>query len=275
MIFQKRYIILNALIFAFGLTSIKAQSSKDTSKLVKEFVEVLSFFNKPNIVCSTYTKYSGSPILSIYDSLQFSGLYIKTPTQLFTNNGIEEILQQDSLNVTINHKFRSVWVSKVKSINKKQPTIQSLSKQMLESIRENSIVYKEKNSDGLNSIVIENKLRKDSISESNEKFIVQFNKNNQPTKLVFEANLKSLLTDILENDLMAKNLNPGDYLQTIDNQKYFVRKQIFEIEFTTIELSTLDKSQLPNINNKIRFIDNNEDVEALGAIAGYKIIKSF
>src|SRR6478672_2998885 len=86
---------------------------QDTTALIKEYNQVLSFSVKPYVFYTMQTKMRSMPVLDIQDTATVTGEFYKRDNDLYYRSGADEVFLRDSFYIEINSDRKSIVVSKV------------------------------------------------------------------------------------------------------------------------------------------------------------------
>ena len=232
---MKKITVLLCLLFMID-EAVYSQSKDDTAALIKDFSKVMSFATKPYLYCTTLTKMSAAPVLEQQDTVTARGVIYKNGTDYYINNGLEETYLQDSLMIQINHKRKSIWLSKVDIASKEKINVLPVNnKQLQELIRKRYSIYKTEINDSINRLIFETIQKSDSITSVTTSIRLEyFAKTYLPKLMEIKIRMQQPLSEGLLAALQNENIDDSKLIQTINGIKYLVRTQIVTVELDNI-----------------------------------------
>jgi hypothetical protein len=257
--------------------AVYSQSKADTVELIKDFSKVMSFAAKPYLYCTMITKMTAEPILDQQDTVTTKGVMYKNGTDFYFNNGLEETYLQDSLMIQINHKRKSIWLSKVDVASKEKMNVLPINnKQLQELIRKKYSIYKSVVDENIVRLNFETNQKKDSItSVTTNVGLEYFTKSYLPRLMEIKIRMQQPLSEDLLAALKNENISDSKLIQVIDEIKYLVRTQIVIVEFYDISDEKEQAAKMPSWKAILDYQVAGNEFIPKGTYTEFEVTKTF
>jgi len=256
--------ILIVAIWCIKMQAGYAQSTRDTTAMVKEFNKVMSFALQPYLYYTTLTRMDALPVLEARDTASTYGIFYKNETNLYYKNGQDEIYLQDSLLVQINDDQKTIWIRKVDMSTRDKLNVSPLeNKKIQELFRKDYSIDK--------SIVDANKTRMNfeakqpvnSGADITTQIGLEYQSANyQPLLMDMQIKMQEPASDELLAALRTEGIDDARLIRVIDGNKYIIRKQRVSISFSGIDTSKEKAMQMPDWKAKLQYMKVMESLQA-------------
>ena len=272
--FLKQIIFL--LIIVLLANCVLGQSKKDTSEILNEIRQVMSFSDKPILYYEIETTINSEPVLNENDTLKVTGIVLKNGKQLYYQNGDDEVLVFDSIMFKISNKRKSIWILKLNEFQQ-QEISNALPGQidLFNKFRENYIVEKE-------LIPLTKQVKVIFYPKANNqtgigtKTIIYYDSDKKlPLKLQMEIVLKEDATQDLMEMFAEEGINAKNMIEVENGKSIVIRKQLITIAIKNISFDKNSLMVMPSQYNYITSSYEAEEPEGAGNYSDYEIRKLF
>ncbi len=272
--FLKQIIFL--LIIVLLANCVLGQSKKDTSEILNEIRQVMSFSDKPILYYEIETTINSEPVLNENDTLKVTGIVLKNGKQLYYQNGDDEVLVFDSIMFKISNKRKSIWILKL-NVFQQQEISNALPGQidLFNKFRENYIVEKE-------LIPLTKQVKVIFYPKANNqtgigtKTIIYYDSDKKlPLKLQMEIVLKEDATQDLMEMFAEEGINAKNMIEVENGKSIVIRKQLITIAIKNISFDKNSLMVMPSQYNYITSSYEAEEPEGAGNYSDYEIRKLF
>lgn len=258
-------------------TAMQAQSSVDTTAIIKTYNKVMSFANKPYVHYTTLSKMQAQPILEAKDTMQIIGEFFKADTDMYYKNGDEEVYIQDSFMVKINHNRKSILVAKLDKNAKEQLGKSTANmKPFNEAMRKQFIVSTSTLENGDSKLSLQSKIQPIQRPTSTTIDLVYSSDDLLPKSMTVVIKLSQPATEEVLGMIKEQGLKTSDLLQTIDGKQYVIRSQTVQSNFSNIQDTKEAVADMPKWTDCLQYDSTNKTFSAKAeAIKEYDISITF
>lgn len=270
----KKYFLLVAI--AFCQTAI-CQKNNDTAALVKEFRKVMNFAIQPYLYYTTVTMLQAEPLLQVSDTAATQGVFYKNQTNLYCQNGIDEIYLEDSLLVRVNHLRKSIWVSRVDPASKEKINSSPVSSKQFAELMQKKYTI-EKTSTGKHSSLIQFETKQNAGQFSVISTIIGLEydqKNYLPKNIQVSMSMQQPATDDMITSIKSQGVDDTKLIQLIQEKKYLVRKQTALTTFKDISNTKESVVSMPSYKQILDFNPANQTYTGKGKYSEYEVTKTY
>lgn len=270
---NKQKSVLLLLLLTAQVTTY-CQSSTDTATLIKQFNKVMSFTAQQYLHYTTITKLSANPVLQPQDTTTINGEFFKNNTEIYSNNGSEEMYMQDSLLVQINNDRKTIWLSKVDVSSKEKMNVAPVgSKEMQSILRRDFLISQSVINSNTNKVNFETRRPKEGAKTA---IAMEYNPvTSLPKNILITVSLQQPVDEETLASLKEQQIDDKKLLQEIDGTKYLVRNQQMSITYTAIDSDKEKLAQMPLYNSFIEYNGTTKEFTAIGKYKDYEITRMF
>lgn len=262
--------------FLLTILVVATFKAKGQDEYVIELNRVMSFAAADFVSFKMVSKASTSAVVEPRDTVAQFSEYIKEANDIYFKNNEQESFLQDSFYVQINHEKKYVWFSKVDDSTKKKISLLPLeSKQVRNYFSEKFSISKEILKNGMAQLVVK---PQDSIAEDKNgfEFRLRYRQANfLPDEMEIILKTKQLISESEIASLKSYGLSTQDIIVERDGANYLERSQSVMYQFRDIQFSNSKGTSMPSWKNFIKSSDDFSEVNGLGALSDYEIVKTF
>ncbi len=265
------------IIMILGICNFAtAQSDVDTSELVNEFARVMGFTNQPLVHYITSTKLESVPVVETTDTMSINGEFFKVDAIVYSKNGPDEMLLEDSLMIEVNNSRKSIWVHKVDtSTLKRLNVIPFYSDDLIKNFRNTYVIQKQKLQNGLCKVSLKGKIQPGNpVPVSTTISVVFAEKTLLPQIVTIDAVIRQVVDDEISTALKLQE-GGEKMIQVIDGKRFIVRSQTMSVFYKFIETGNTQIAIPKKISSFLEFDKASQKFLGVGDFQDYEITKTF
>jgi hypothetical protein len=231
--------ILRFLLLLSSLQSATAQTSRDTTAVIKEFNEVMAFAVQPYLHYSNILSFRSGPLINLADTGQtLHGSFYKDGDDLYYGNEQEETFWQDSLMIHVDHHRKMIQVSKVDIASKKNMDILPLKKMDKQRLlRSHYTIARLPEQGDTEYIVIRSQEGKIPIGAAATEMLLAYTRQGHlPLLMKVTMRLRQPASGQAEEVLQSKGFDVSKMREEKDGQSVLVMTQTASVQFKAIEM---------------------------------------
>lgn len=266
------------LLLLCSIHVANAQSQGDTTAIIREFNQVMSFAVHPYLYFNSIMLMHGGPMADPGKTGNtLHNEFYKMEDDLYYGNEQEEIYLQDSLMVRINHSRKTIQLSKVDVATKKRMDLLPLKKgDMQKMLREHCLLSRPADEGDTGQIIIRSPEKRSPRGFMSSEMIVRYNRQSHlPVLMELDMHVRQDETEQLLDMLKDQGFDVVKMEQEKDGKKSLTMTQIASVLFGAIEMTKEKAIQMPLWKERIDYDDQLKNYSGKGRCEGYEIVKTF
>lgn len=254
-----------------------SQTTEDTAGLATEFGKLMSFANQPCLYYTTLTRINSTPVLEAQDTASYHGVFYKNHSDMYYNNGREELYLEDSLMIQINHDRKSIWISKVDIASKDRMNGMPVNNsQVQELFRKKYTITKSRLSSNTSRFdLIARQNRTTSTAVTTTIGLEYETKNHSPLLMEIMMQMQQPVTDETYTLLINENPEHRKLLQISGGINYLVRAQNIIVTFVDFNNTKEAAGKMPSWKQILDYNDAVKEFTAKALYTDYEVTKTF
>lgn len=265
------------LLGAFARTG-SAQRVSDTTAVIREFNEVMGFAVQPYLYYTSVTSLLTGPLMDRADTgALLHGVFYKNGDDLYYGNEQEESFWQDSLMININHRRKTIRVSKVDVASKKKMDLLPLKKMDAQKLlREHYTISRLPARGDTEYIVVRSQEGRQSLRIAGTEMLLSYTKKEHlPLLMQVTMRVRQQETGGVTEALRAKGFDVAKMTEEKEGAHFLVMDQTAAVRFNSIEMTKDKALEMPSWKEKISYDALQGSFSGKGECAGYEVVKTF
>jgi hypothetical protein len=269
------------LVFALLLTISQAgtaQRSADTTAVIREFNDVMAFSVQPYLHYTSVISMRTGPMAPSADTGRIlHGSFYKYDNDLYYGSEQEEMYLQDSLMIKVDHRHKTIQVSKVDVATKKNMDLVPLKKMDQQKLlRSHYTISKRPDEGDTASIVIRSQAAMNVGQSRGEEILMEYTKQGHlPLLMQITVRIREQESDQVKNILKSSGFDVQQMKEDMGGQPSLVMTQTASVQFGAMETTREAAMQMPLWKEKLFYDPVSGSYSGKGDYSGYRIIKTF
>lgn len=269
---MKKMICCTCVLFLF--LAGNAQSPKDTLAWIEDVQKVMSFLDRPKVAYHADLRLSSTPVLDSQDTLASTADYFKDGSTFSYRSDIEEVYQEDSLLVEVNHQRKSIWLSRSGN-----GTAQSVSGGFGQKVRamlaQRYSVQREQRGENTIVMTILPKVV-NTASPYRSKMVLEYDRQSElPRRIDITISMEAQASDEMIEDFKARGVAVESMLREVNGDHYLVREQTMSLRFGKITELDSELQKAPKLAGRVKQNPATGAFMGVGTIQDYEITQTF
>jgi len=273
---MRKIIILLVLVSA--VCSTQAQRSSDTTALIKELNDVMSFAVQPYLHYSSVISLRRGPMVDTAGTgTVLHNEFYKVQDDLYYGNEQEEIYLQDSLMVRISHARKMIQLSRVDVSTKKRIDLMPLKRaDMQRLMREHCTLSGAPGQGDTDQIVIRSQEKQAPQGLTSSEMAVTYRRDTHlPVLMELSMHVRQDETEEMVELLKTQGFDVGKMEVEQDGKKTLGMTQTASVSFEGIEMTKEKAMGMPVWTAQVGYDDQSKNFSGKGRCEGYEVIKTF
>lgn len=257
---------------------VQGQRPSDTTALIKEFNQVMSFSVQPYLHYSSVISLYRSPMTDTTGKNNvLHNEFYKVLDDLYYGNEQEEFYLQDSLMVRINHARKLIQLSKVDVASKKKVDVLPLKKNdMQKMLRERCILSGAPLQGDTEQIIIQSPERQSPQGFMSSDMAVKYERGTHlPVQMELSMHVRQDETEQMVEVLKAEGFDVRKMELEKDGKMTLTMTQTASVYFGNIEMTKTKAEQMPLWTASVTYDEASGNFSGKGRCEGYEVIKTF
>ena len=261
-----------------AVSPTNAQHVRDTTKVIRDFNDVMAFAVQPYVYFRSTTSLMTGPMINGRDSItRLHGKFYKNGDDMYYGTEAEELFVQDSLMIRVDHHRKAITIQRIDMATKKNIDLLPLKKPDLQKLLRAHYLIAETPAGGDTAVIsIRSQPAKTPARWQNAEMRLEFRRQNHlPLVVEVIMRVRQEGSDPVRDLLIKQGFDVDDMRESSNGVTFFVMSQRAAVRFDEVAMTREEAMQMPLWTEKLAYDRNAGLFTGRGACASYAVTKTF